>query len=401
MAGAEGGRRRRSAAANDERILDAAVAHLEQHGVDQLSLTKIAKAAGLTSGATYARFDDGYDLAAVLWEQRLGAPLIEHLRTFIRWGLSGDASSTAVRMGRLAASPPHHVRCGIVLLAGANHVPELDDLVPRALQKLCDDEGCGPDAPNDVRIAAMLGLGTGLGVLLQHPVSPVSRSGIIDFTRMIGHLIDHPGPNRPVEPETPPPLVLDGLGDLERDLFIAAFEVVAQVGVARASLGRIARRAGYSVSRIYELGDNRSEFIARMTKHGIVPGARAFLVGTSPSSAIAANAQGWVADRMATRRRFNLELFAASHHDPVIRSTFRDVQRTFSREQAETLRRLPGALGRLAVVTNSGAPMYGAGLQAAQTLMGGLDTIDWSPAFTELGAEHGEPPAAKIFEDAR
>jgi len=70
--------RRRSgrALANDERLRHAAMATIVDAGWSGTSLTQVAKAAGLTLGAVYSRYEDKTDLAIDLWRQH-GAPILD------------------------------------------------------------------------------------------------------------------------------------------------------------------------------------------------------------------------------------------------------------------------------------------------------------------------------------
>lgn len=57
-----------------ERLLEAALAELREHGYAGASLQAIAKRAGLTKGAVYWSFADKQDLFLALVEERLAAP---------------------------------------------------------------------------------------------------------------------------------------------------------------------------------------------------------------------------------------------------------------------------------------------------------------------------------------
>ena len=64
-------RRRSDALRNDELILDAALELLRQKGPDRLSTLDVSRAAGLTTGAVYARYENNEEILVGLWEQRI------------------------------------------------------------------------------------------------------------------------------------------------------------------------------------------------------------------------------------------------------------------------------------------------------------------------------------------
>src|ERR1700722_3479709 len=59
------------AVANDAAIRDAAIHEILRVGVDRVSLRDVGKQAGLTHGATYARYEDVNELLVDLWASRL------------------------------------------------------------------------------------------------------------------------------------------------------------------------------------------------------------------------------------------------------------------------------------------------------------------------------------------
>ena len=57
-------------AGNDERIRDAALAEALALGPDRLGPTAVARRAGLSTGAVYARYEDHAELLVDLWVNR-------------------------------------------------------------------------------------------------------------------------------------------------------------------------------------------------------------------------------------------------------------------------------------------------------------------------------------------
>jgi AcrR family transcriptional regulator len=67
------------AAANDVAIAAAAVGEILRVGVDRVSLREVAQRAGLTHGATYARYEDVNELLIDLWNSKISSCAVELL----------------------------------------------------------------------------------------------------------------------------------------------------------------------------------------------------------------------------------------------------------------------------------------------------------------------------------
>ena len=61
----------RAPIANDAAIRDAAIGEVLRVGVDHVSLRDVGHEAGLTHGATYARYEDVDELLVDLWNSEL------------------------------------------------------------------------------------------------------------------------------------------------------------------------------------------------------------------------------------------------------------------------------------------------------------------------------------------
>ena len=113
--------RRERTRANDEAILDAAVERIRVAGVDALSMREVADRAGLTSGATYARYENAIELAIDVWTRRCQGPVM---------GLIADSLTLLFRpeparmasVARRLTKPDAVLRAGIELLAVSRRV---------------------------------------------------------------------------------------------------------------------------------------------------------------------------------------------------------------------------------------------------------------------------------------
>jgi AcrR family transcriptional regulator len=84
-----------------ERLLDAALAELRDHGYAGTSLHGIARRAGLTKGAVYWNFSDKRELFDALVEERIDAPARELMR--VTEQAAGDEATAATASHGVAA----------------------------------------------------------------------------------------------------------------------------------------------------------------------------------------------------------------------------------------------------------------------------------------------------------
>jgi len=77
--------RTRSQQANAEKLLDAMVAETVQHGLDNLQSARVAKTAGLTTGALYSRYENADEMLVALWQERVRTPFLAHLREVVQY----------------------------------------------------------------------------------------------------------------------------------------------------------------------------------------------------------------------------------------------------------------------------------------------------------------------------
>jgi AcrR family transcriptional regulator len=397
----EGEGRRRRARENDERILDAAVDCLAAGGIDQLSLSKVAQSAGLTSGATYARFSDAYDLAATLWEQRLRSVTLDHCRRFTELVVATDDHAATRELASLASRPPREARLGVHLAAAALHVPDLADIIPADLTRLMSELDCGPERPDCDRLPGLVGIGLALGTGLLHPVLSRSAEEWHDFALVVQYLTTHLGPTVPVAP---------GGAELHDEhpesafvatLLKATMEVIAQVGVAKASMARIGRRAGVSASRLYEVAPTRSDFISTIIDLGIGSPDNPPVWDDDRRVAFANVLTGGLRPETRSRRRFDLEVFLAASFDRTIADQLRITLDRYTQPVRAWATGLDhDGMRRLAMVTSWRGRVLSVGLQLLEELTGSVAEVNWTPFTCGLGGDGRVPPAAVMLKEA-
>jgi AcrR family transcriptional regulator len=115
--------RSKKALANDELIRNAGIGEILRVGVDHVSLREVSARAGLTHGATYARYEDADELLVDLWivqlaeraialfELCLTAARTPRRRTFTRCSNSCEPPPNTTPRWSTSYSPPDGSRC--------------------------------------------------------------------------------------------------------------------------------------------------------------------------------------------------------------------------------------------------------------------------------------------------
>ncbi|HEX9259521.1 MAG TPA: TetR/AcrR family transcriptional regulator [Acidimicrobiales bacterium] len=240
-------RRSASALAVDELLLDAGLAEIVDGGIDRLGMAPVARQAGLTTGALYARYENATELAVSVWERRVRDDLRSVLRTVL-----DTVAGRGVALGELArrlAAPTPSMRAAIEFLVAARRVEELGELVGPDLREWFADWTAGVDEQAMAWVigpAAMV-----LGSLLYMPNTYDTDLWELQLDRL--QRADHEW--RPTAPRTGPAPAVPArpdTGDEGRDALIdSALEIVARSGVERATVIRVARRAGFTSGGLF------------------------------------------------------------------------------------------------------------------------------------------------------
>lgn len=317
--------------ANDLRILEAALTVLRSDGYDGLGMSHVARAAGLNStGALYGRFENVAELAVWVWTERASCALRAASERALALLELTEVDEAALTEGQAVASlltdPPDDLRAAFELLAVAPRVEELDEVVRPDVEALVAAAGGLPGAPDRRRaqVLGQLALAWGIG-LVSLPATGPELGWWMALVGSVGLAQDRTrlrkaGDPVPVVPPAP------ATGEPVRDVVLdAAASVVARTGFERATVSRIARRAGYSTGVIYEYYDRKDDMIAELVEvlldqlytsiaerdgELIAEGRLAELSG----SLLAA----YVQPEARALQRLKVELYLAAAHQPAI-----------------------------------------------------------------------------------
>lgn len=240
-------------------------------GVDQMALTRVAADAGFSSGVIYARCDDRSELVVLAWEKSFW-PMLSEMMSLLIDAVISNSTANIQKLSDLFqhATAPNAVpdlgsAMEIIVLSRRDEV--IGEVVQRDIAGLCEDFGVGPSTDGANRQACVAAISTLFGAALLNSVyntvtvSPIDPSVLFEvFSRSVQTATKPSRRTGPVRDSAP--YVFPSTNDDIRDALIAASEyVIARSGVHRATVSRIARRAGVSVGAIYSLYENKDALV--------------------------------------------------------------------------------------------------------------------------------------------
>lgn len=348
-------RRRADAARNDELLLDTGLELLQEKGPDRLSALDLARRAGLTTGAVYARYENNEEILVSLWQNRLVGPLREFLTASLQvltdpdFDLSNDPVQSALQ------NPTPALLTSVSMLIVAPRVTELAEVVLPDIQEMLSDLGISNDVSDIQSTRALGAISTGLGCLYFAAADmfdgtewPLIRS-MMRFVSSYDEQTSWPA----LTPKPPFDYSIDTGHEIRDALVNAAARVIARSGLERATTQRVARAAGLPPSALFAEYQNRSalfaDVAAKLLKeiyqehryrslYGAIPtpdnpmsplrdldDSRLQLFRDSMMTSVAANTMGLLGDVGPLHRRIRLEFQLAAIHNLDVRSELQRV----------------------------------------------------------------------------
>lgn len=256
----------------DLKVAESAARAVRTVGVDQMALTRVAADAGFSSGVIYARCDDRSELVVLAWEKSFWPMLSEILVPLVDAVLTNDSSQVSRISALFEAASSREVvpdlGSAMEIIVASRRDEVIAEVVQRDILGLLDDRGVGPSTDGANRQAVVSALATLFGAALlnsvydQGAVNPINPAALLElFTRAVRTASKPTQPTR-TQP-APAPYTFPSTRDDIRDALISASEyVIARSGVHRATVSRIARRAGVSVGAIYGLYENKDALVS-------------------------------------------------------------------------------------------------------------------------------------------
>jgi len=395
--------------ANDAAIRAAALEECHRRGIDALGPTAVARAAGLTTGAVYARHEDVTELVVDLWQSTL-APQVRDFVALAAATASRDPVVNASANDRIFAlhlDPPPALVVGLeaVLVARRNTAIGEVVLPDVAAELAAVGLGAASGDPDQHAMTAML-LAIHLGLALMGPWGPAGdpTEEPIDWRGAFGFFTassERPLPDPPdVDPDVdeiggrfPGPDELDGDPTRSR-LLHAAMEVMARTGVERATVSRIARRAGVSHGAIYAAFATKDELVAATVR---TVSDRLGAQDAERGAEVAARNGNFGAvatvflSRLSTERRqwqrFRLECLVAARWSPEVAGALDDLLSRLLDEGAVAIGAIFGSALPLARAQRRAIFAASLGYTWLAIVDGAaLDTVDWRRSAGRMGA---------------
>ncbi|HEY1761555.1 MAG TPA: TetR family transcriptional regulator [Acidimicrobiales bacterium] len=301
------------------------MSEIQRVGVDQLSLRDISHAAGLTHGATYARFEDADEMLVDLWNSILRERLQEMFELSLSAAQDPNADSVGALFELLRDADARDL-AAIELLLTSRRNPILREECESFIRNYLElDEGTSGDS-RAIFSRAVLLFGTTMARLYSDRHFGLDENYNNAFEKLlIESLSVSPSEVEAVDfhgPEQTEFRSRFSEGDsLRADLAYATFRVVGKSGYVGATISRIARRANCSPAAIYKSHHSKEDLVVG-TFVDILGAQRMKLADVAnvlDGDFLAAAMNAGSHERSQLRTNFVLELFLAAGHHEMIR----------------------------------------------------------------------------------
>lgn len=256
----------------DLKVAQSAANAIRTVGVDQMALTRVAANAGFSSGVIYARCDDRSELVVLAWEKSFWPMLSEIMGLLIDSVISQNNQNieriSALFESAISDDAVPDLGSAMEIIVSSRRDEVVAEVIQRDIAGMLDDFGVGPSTDGANRQTVVSAISTLFGAALLNSVYGSKILAPIDPTTLFelfsGSIKTPTKPSRqsgPVKDATP--YVFPSTHDDIRDALISASEyVIARSGVHKATVSRIARRAGVSVGAIYGLYENKESLVS-------------------------------------------------------------------------------------------------------------------------------------------
>lgn len=256
----------------DLKVAQSAANAIRTVGVDQMALTRVAADAGFSSGVIYARCDDRSELVVLAWEKSFWPMLSEIMGLLMDSVISQNNQNieriSALFESAISGDAVPDLGSAMEIIVSSRRDEVVAEVIQRDIAGMLDDFGVGPSTDGANRQTVVSAISTLFGAALLNSVYSSKILAPIDPTTLFelfsGSVKTPTKPSRqsgPVKDATP--YVFPSTHDDIRDALISASEyVIARSGVHKATVSRIARRAGVSVGAIYGLYENKESLVS-------------------------------------------------------------------------------------------------------------------------------------------
>lgn len=358
----------------DEALLDAATVLIRRQGPDELNISGVAREAGVTTGAVYARYENANELLFALWKQRCATKVRQLIELAAQAGKGHPEAVRDLQEALSVLDQELAVSVAIVIAA-----PRVEELAESALPEL---RSWFTAARADGRIPnkAMIPIGFALGaVCFDAAIDPPARDWVTPI-QLLPALASLSTRDAGIDSDATAAVSYTmESGDTTKDALLAgAVSVIARSGLRRSSTSRMARAAGLTQTNFFSVWKTRRDavhdvviYALRGLSFAFSPFGAAFLEGDATTAA--EGLRRLLAPASHEQRRIRLELVLGSMYDPDIAALVRESDETSVSELTGTERTLVEALRAVNL-----------GLILLEECVGGLDAVDFDPFVQAL-----------------
>src|SRR5579863_2965575 len=245
---------------NDAAIRNAAIELILTTGLDAISFRDVGKAAGLSHGALYARFEDVEELLVDLWNEVLVRRVISLFEAALSAATHPSDESVAAALQRVRDAENADVAAVQVLLLSRRFLILREEIDPFIHDYL---ETCPSGVDNAIWSRAMV-----LFSLIMVKIFSNSEFGLnqerLNFMQPVltAALKTDPSDVKNFEYVEHEPWNDDVLqGDVRSQLAHSTYGAVGTSGYTRATISRISRRANCSPGAIYKLFPSKDDLV--------------------------------------------------------------------------------------------------------------------------------------------
>lgn len=372
----QGGKRKALALAIGEDILTATIDVIAVNGPDGLNLSEIARIAGVTTGAVYARYENREELLVDVWVKRAG-PALASLFGLTSAAYRGNAAAAA-EAAMLLQSSSKLLKVSFALLLVSARIDELAEVIPADMQSWF--------AKNPILQESLLAIAYVLGAV---GFDSIIDAPARDWSQRLAWAsqLAAPGPGKRAASkesaeDSLEEIVSPQTGDPVKDSLLTAMAlVVARSGLSRATTTRIARAAGCQQSTVFAYWPTRAELVAEWAKVVLAGMVRAsYAAGSSaPGGRLGAAIAGLsqvLGPKFKRTRRMRLEiLLAGMIQEPVAKAIH-------SSDVAAAINLAEGNQSLVALMDAQRAVVLG--LVVLEESMGGMSELDLAPPIMAL-----------------
>jgi AcrR family transcriptional regulator len=263
-------------AANDAALRTAASEIMFEVGWESTTFVAIARRAGLTVGALYARAESVEDVAIDLWEHVVGPWFDDAVASVVNSARAGDPQGVRASLSHWDEHPMMSALV-VELLVAAEFDQHLSEVISAAarntlagyMQPSSNGEGVSRHAAAAGVLVVSFALGRAIAARCGVSLPPVSEHEAAVQAGMFA--------SKPVKGKIPqgPTLrwfrELDGLESTYRSVVLGALDVVGRVGYRNATVTRIARAAGVPRGGLLSHFSSKEDLLAYSARSCLIP----------------------------------------------------------------------------------------------------------------------------------